>query len=105
VTLQFGDDRVVEGTTLRMTFASVLEDSRCPSDVVCVWEGNAKVEVGIGVGMGPTHALQLNTTVDPRSVEWNGILVTLLEVSPYPASTEPIPATEYAVRLRLESRS
>ena len=101
-TLQFGEDRIIEGTVLRMSFAAVLEDSRCPSDVVCVWEGNAKVEIGIGAGTGPTSALQLNTSVEPRTVEWNDVLVTLLEVTPPPVSDVPIADADYTVRLRLE---
>ena len=28
-------------------FLKVLEDSRCPSDVTCVWEGQAKVLVEV----------------------------------------------------------
>jgi len=102
VTLRFGDDLVVDGTVLRMSFAAVLEDSRCPSDVTCVWEGNAKVEIGIGAGTGPTHALQLNTSLDPRAVEWNDVLVTLLEVTPHPVSDVPITDADYVVKLRLE---
>lgn len=102
VTLQYGEDRVVAGTVLRMSFAAVLGDSRCPSDVVCVWEGNAEVEIGIGAGMGPTSALQLNTALAPRSVEWNEVLVTLLEVTPYPVSDVPIADAAYSVKLRLE---
>ena len=102
VTLSHGEDRVIEGTVLRMTFAAVLEDSRCPTDVVCVWEGNATVEVGIAAGTGPTFPLQLNTSLEPRSVEWNGLLVTLLRLTPSPVSGSVIPAADYTVRLRLE---
>ena len=105
LTLQFGEDRVVEGTALRMTFAAAIGDSRCPSDVVCVWEGNGEVEIGISVGMGPTHALRLNTTVEPRSVEWNDVLVTLLELMPDPLSDEPIADADYSVKLRLDPMS
>ena len=105
VTLQFGEDLTIEGTVLRMSFAAVLGDSRCPSDVVCVWEGNAEVEIGIAAGMGPTQALQLNTTLDPRAVEWSEMLVTLLEVTPYPVSGVPIDDADYTVKLRLEPMS
>jgi len=104
MTLRQGDDVVVPGTVLRMSLAAVVEDSRCPSDVVCVWEGNAKVDVGIGAGTGPTFALLLNTALEPQTVEWNGVLVTLLDVSPYPVSTETIRAGDYSVKVRLERK-
>ncbi len=87
---------------IRLGFGEVLEDSRCPVDVTCVWEGNGKVVIGIAAGMGPTHALILNTSLDPRAVVWNGIRVTLLELTPAPHAGTDIPPEDYAVRLRLE---
>lgn len=102
VTLQYGQDRRVDGM-LRLSFSDVLEDSRCPVDVTCVWAGNAKVQVGIGLGTGPTHPLELNSTLEPRAVDWNAVRVTLLAVTPEPVSTESSPLEAYAVRLRLEA--
>lgn len=100
VVLPLGQEVIVEGTVLRLAFTRLVEDSRCPANVVCVWAGNAAVEVGIAVGTGPAQPLVLNTGVEPRSVEQNGVRVTLLEVTPYPgtgADDEPP-----AVRLRVE---
>ncbi len=102
IVLGLGDDIRLEGSVLRISFGEVLEDSRCPVDVTCVWEGNGKVVIGIAAGMGPTHALILNTSLEPRSVVWSGIRVTLLEFSPDPHAGTTIPPEDYAVRLRLE---
>jgi len=102
IVLEYGDDIRLKGSVIRLSFGEVLEDSRCPVDVTCVWEGNGKVVIGIAAGMGPTHALILNTSLEPRSVVWSGIRVTLLELTPSPHSGTSIPAEDYAVRLRLE---
>jgi len=102
IVLEYGDDIRLKGSVVRLSFGEVLEDSRCPVDVTCVWEGNGKVVIGIAAGMGPTHALILNTSLEPRSVVWSGIRVTLLELTPAPHSGTSIPAEDYAVRLRLE---
>ena len=102
IVLNYGDNVQLEGTVLRLNFGRVLEDSRCPVDVTCVWAGNAKVEIGIGAGMGPTHPLHLNTNAGPRAVTWSGIRVTLLEVTPSPHSENPIPLEDYSVTLSLE---
>ncbi len=102
VVLGFGDEVQLDGSILRLSFADVLEDSRCPTDVTCVWEGNGKVRIGIAAGTGPTHPLDLNSTVDPRAVDWNGVRVTLLEILPLPLSTGPIPLEDYTVRLLVE---
>src|SRR5262249_58503750 len=41
VTLAIGQEAPVEGTGLRILFRAVSDDSRCPADVTCVWEGDA----------------------------------------------------------------
>ncbi len=103
IVLRHGEEKRVDGGILRLSFNDVLEDSRCPTDVTCVWEGNARVRIGIAAGTGPTHPLELNSTQDPRFADWNAVRVTLLEVSPDPVSTEQIPVESYLVRLRVES--
>jgi hypothetical protein len=42
-----GQTAEVKRSDTRITFRQVREDSRCPTDVTCVWEGDAKVEVVI----------------------------------------------------------
>lgn len=102
LTLAYGEEKSVGGSVLAVSFARVVEDSRCPVDVVCVWAGNALVELGIRVGMGPTFPLQLNTTLEPRSTDWNGIQVTLIELLPQPREGDPPRPESYTVRIRLE---
>lgn len=104
IVLEYGEDVFLEGSVLRVSFNEVLEDSRCPTDVTCVWEGNGKVIIGIAAGMGTTHALVLNTSLEPRSAVWSGIRVTLLELNPAPHAGSEIPPESYTVRLRLEPR-
>jgi hypothetical protein len=87
---------------VRGGFGQVLSDSRCPVDAVCVWQGNAEVEVGIRAGMGPTIPLRMNTTLDPRFVDWQGIRVTLLELMPAPRTDVRLRPEDYSVRLKLE---
>jgi len=43
--LPIGQTASVAGTDTRLTFSEVREDSRCPTDVTCVWEGDAKIMV------------------------------------------------------------
>jgi hypothetical protein len=103
VTLRYGEDRQLDNSVLRVTFGRVVEDSRCPVDVVCVWAGNAVVEIGVAAGMGPTVPLQINATMDPRYVDWNGVRVTVLALTPAPRSDTPIKPEDYSVTLRFES--
>ena len=102
VVLGYGDEVAVDGSVVRVAFGQVLSDSRCPVDAVCVWQGNAEVEVGIRAGMGPTIPLRMNTTLDPRFVDWQGIRVTLLELMPAPRTDVTLKPEDYSVRLKLE---
>ncbi len=104
ITLRYGEERTIDGV-LHVSFNEVLEDSRCPVDVTCVWAGNARVQIGMAMGTGPTVPLELNTTLEPRAVDWNGVRVTLRSVMPEPRSTEQIPLEAYVVRLQLEDAS
>lgn len=103
MTLRAGEELAVGGSVVKIVFARVLEDSRCPVDVVCVWEGNAVVELGIRMGMGPTFPLQLNSSLEPQAAEWSGVRVTLLEVQPAPRAAVPIRPEDYSVKIRVES--
>jgi hypothetical protein len=100
--LKIGNDVVVPGSLLRVTFVRVTEDSRCPADVTCVWEGNGGVEVGLALGSGPTVPYVLNTSLEPRAVSHGPYTVTLLTLAPHPVSTSTIDDSQYELGLRVE---
>ena len=102
ITLGFGESRTIEGTALAVAFTDVNGDSRCPTDVTCVWQGNAEVALSIGLAPNPSTPLFLNTGVDPQAARWNAVGVTLLSLSPDPLSEAPIDPQDYVVRVRLE---
>ena len=102
IELAVGEERSIPGTTLRLRLLRVVEDSRCPVDVTCVWEGNAAVEIGLTAGSGPTHVHVLHTVLEPRAVDVSGVRVTLVGVAPEPREGEPIPADDYVASLRVE---
>lgn len=79
-------------------FKDVLEDSRCPVDVVCVWEGNTKVLL-IVAGKEVT----LNTALDPREVRCRGGTVRLLKVEPERSHRKEIPLQKYVITLIVEA--
>ena len=104
VELAYGEEIQIPGTVLRVAFLGVAEDSRCPVDVTCVWEGDAAVEIGLTAGSGPTHLHVLHTAgvLEPKAVDFNGVRVTLVSIEPAPREGESIPEEDYVVTLRLE---
>jgi len=76
-----------------------INDSRCPSDVVCVWQGMADVKVEIESPQKGT--LSLNTY--DNLIDTFGIYsFELIEVTPHPISTKNIELKNYLVTLNIQ---
>ena len=99
--LTAGQQVTVKGTKLRIRFIAVENDSRCPSDVTCVWAGNAAVQLQLGTGRG-SKTVTLNTSKSPSFVgetEYHGFKVKLVDLSPYPRSNQKIARRDYTATL------
>lgn len=101
-TIRYGESIIVPGTILEIGFQALLADSRCPSDVVCIWQGEGKVELSLTMGDGPTIPVELNTN-GPQTTTYGGYTITLLGLDPYPVSTRPRGPDDYVVRLRVSA--
>src|ERR1700704_4290387 len=72
--LKAGQQVTLKGTRLRIRFVTVENDSRCPSDVTCVWAGNAAVRLQLSNGRS-SRTVTLNTSSNAsfaREVEYQG---------------------------------
>lgn len=83
-TLTPGNSVTVDG--VQITFVGVGQDSRCPPDVQCIWEGDAEVRLRVG-----TEEVTLHThggTQYPNSATVGGRTITLRDLtrSPYTAT-------------------
>jgi hypothetical protein len=94
-----GQEAKVAGTSIVIRFRGVTNDSRCASDVQCVWAGNAVAGFDLS-GAGQVD-VSLNTTLDPKSVRYAGYTISLVGLKPIPKSGSAIPALEYIATLRL----
>jgi len=102
IVLQFGSSNQVD-TGLRVSFAQVVEDSRCPASVVCVWQGNGAIRLDITTGSG-TQSATLNTaggTAFPREASVAGYTFTLVELDPQRPTPDPIPLQQYRATIRV----
>ena len=102
IAIPYGEAIVVPGTILEVGFQALLADSRCASDVVCIWEGEGRVELGLTMGDGPTVPVELNTR-GLRTATHGGYTITLVELDPYPVSTRPLMPEDYVVRVRVRA--
>ena len=86
---------------LSIRFTSVLEDSRCPTNVQCAWEGNA--EIMLELSGGDLETVHLNTGPQfPRSEVYNGFVITLEELKPYPAEGATVKESDYIAVLSID---
>ncbi len=99
-----GAEALISGENLKLRFTDVLEDSRCPARVQCVWTGQARIVVSVQPpGSGPT-TVEFNTnpapgqTVDAASV--GRYRIELQSLDPYPQTPEnPISFEDYRATL------
>ena len=82
---------------------TAISDSRCPSDLQCVWQGDAVVGFSFESN-GSSQPFVLHTHSNyQRDTVINGLEISLLSVSPYPNSSERIDPVDYSVELMLSN--
>lgn len=72
--------------TLDVEFLEI-EDSRCPSDVTCIWEGRVSVTLRI---YNQTQYQTIILTSESPTFHVNSYEIALIDVLPYPISTKDI---------------
>lgn len=80
-----------------------MSDSRCPSDVTCIWAGQASVNLAVQVN-GNTNLLNLASTAGGTDTKSLGnYMVQLVKVSPYPTSKTSIKLSDYVFTLKVSA--
>ena len=101
--VKVGQVVTLDGGSLRVRLARVASDSRCPSDVDCVWAGNAEVVVEVGGRRwGGKQTLTLNTnagTQGASEAKYGRYTVKLVNLSPLPRSDRKIQPGRYTATL------
>ena len=96
----------VAGTDITVRFVDVTEDSRCPSDVTCVWAGQVSVmlsliqdsDTDLGSFVFTLGAGSNSSTAEHKVGDY---VIKLIDVEPYPVSTHQIQLSEYVATLML----
>ena len=102
--LGIGQTASIEGEKLVIKFKAVLEDSRCPVNVVCVWAGNGKVEFEVFDIDGQNKTVILNTEEEPKSVTLKGHTLKLISLNPPRVDDVSISPGDYTVKLLVEKK-
>ena len=99
--IKVGQQLKLEGADLQVKFVGVVQDSRCPTNVNCIWAGNAEVSLEWKQDKCTT-AVTLNTHATPEAGDESkvgGFRVKLIKLEPYPHSEKKISPGDYTATL------
>lgn len=100
LTVKSGKQGIAKKSKLKIKFISLVEDSRCPEGVNCVWEGNAKIKVLISNGK-TSKEFEMNTSLGPKGDSFSGWAIYLEELSPVPKSGSNIDPLTYKAKFKV----
>lgn len=93
-----GQEVLITSEKLKLRFAEVLEDSRCPTQVECFWTGQARVTVSVQPDGGESKLVEFNSnpapgqTVNVATV--GDYSIELQSLDPYPQTPDDAIAFE-----------
>ncbi len=98
--LKIGQTALIESKNISVKFLNVTEDSRCPSDVVCVWEGQVTILLNMhnDQDLGDL-ALTIRGGQTLAATTFDGYSIQLMQVEPYPKASEPTQRPDYVATL------
>ncbi|MGE3467820.1 MAG: hypothetical protein AB7J13_12930 [Pyrinomonadaceae bacterium] len=82
-----GQQKTADRGRLSIKFVEIVEDSRCPPDVDCIWAGNAKVRIAVAKDKMAPQFAELNTLGGPTSVKLYGYTISLDGLTQNPPET------------------
>ena len=100
--LEIGHTAVIQDEDLEIQFWNLPEDSRCPSDVVCIWEGQVRIILRVGKTGDEKQEVEVTSRAGHGDLARAGLgdyLIDLIAVEPYPVSTETIGLEDYVITL------
>jgi hypothetical protein len=98
-TLRVGESAAITELGVWMRFNRVVDDSRCPANVVCVWEGDGAVLMEVAPLNGDSKESVLHTSLEPHTIPIGRAELRLVKLDPYPTAPGPIAPDAYVVTL------
>ena len=98
---------LIKSENIKIRLLNVTADSRCPSDVVCIWAGEVKILVNAmkdDQDLGDLTLTRQAGNDELATRTFDGFSIKLVKVDPYPVSTKKIELSEYIVTLVVELR-
>ena len=98
--LKMGEALKASSDDLVIQFVQVKEDSRCPKNTNCVWEGQAVIELAVKGKASKNIDLIMSAGKSAKLKEqMDNYTCTLKKVDPYPESGTKIDPADYVIEL------
>lgn len=106
LTLKEGENTFLKESGFNISFRQITEDSSCPKDVQCIWEGVATAEIEVmGIYTRP-QKFYLSTISDPRKklqkkAKFSGYEIELISIFPNKKSANSPHPINYRLTLNV----
>jgi len=100
--IKIGTPETLKGPDITVRFLEVVEDSRCPKGVDCVWAGRAVIKVELAKPGNEAREFVLEAGNEGSTAVFAGYTVRLRSLSPYPEAEKQIAPENYRAALRIE---
>src|SRR5205807_2471472 len=91
--IQLKVNQTMESDNIKVKFLNVIEDSRCPAGVTCIWEGQVKITVNIIKNDQSLSNFVLTSRAEQQDMAiqtFDGHSIQVVRVDPYPTSGKKI---------------
>lgn len=102
VKVQINKEKKLVQSKLTIRFLSLVEDSRCPTGVQCIWAGNGKIKVSIKRGTAAAKVFEMDTNGANNTIAHGGYKITLKDLTPHPASNIRINRNGYVATFSVD---
>ncbi|HEU5221491.1 MAG TPA: hypothetical protein VFU58_05475 [Candidatus Nitrosotalea sp.] len=93
-----------EPNNIDVKFLNVTDDSRCPSDVTCIWQGKSTITVNVVKSGQNVGDFSLTSGLGDKNATaqiLDGYFLQLTKIEPYPKSGTTTPLSDYVATFEL----
>lgn len=104
IELKIGEQGKINDLDICLDFLDVVEDSRCPTNTACFWEGQADVKFNFQIDGSNQELTLVSRAGSPQAAEQTigERKIRLVSVSPYPKTSDPIAKEDYIITIVIE---
>ena len=100
--IKYGQELTVKGEDLKVKFVSLLDDSRCPANVTCIWEGDAHIQIGVRRANAEESKMELHTNARfNQAGKYQRYVIRLVALDPYPGTEAGKERSDYIATIRI----